>query len=196
MGLGFVIPLVAMQVTLYTENLYFSYVPLIPLILTVAVWGVRRGMVAVSNRVLVLLLLIAVVSVRIHGAPWLSFGSLFMDAPTVLLIAVLPHLAGRLDFSRLATSRMFCYNVLVALVVFKIYLAMDVSQDVLLETGGELRGGRSVPVHRFFFVYPDMDYYNRRGGTGSPALARHGGKELAGTPWLTPILSFSLYCRK
>ena len=124
MGLGFVIPLVALQVTLYTENLYFSYVPLIPLILTVAVWGVRRGMVAVSNRVLVLLLLIAVVSVRIHGAPWLSFGSLFMDAPTVLLIAVLPHLAGRLDFSRLATSRMFCYNVLVALVVVKIYLAM------------------------------------------------------------------------
>ena len=146
----FVLLVFSLRASFQTEHFIFNYSPLFPMIFIAVAWGARQGMVPISNRTLIMLIPITLVSFQLCFG---QFGlyTLLLSAPLALLIAAIPHIAGRLDTSRIESTRMIFYGSLIAIVVHQIYIVNSAYPGVLFFTIGKVYDAKEAYMSLSYF---------------------------------------------
>jgi hypothetical protein len=104
-------------------SFYLTYHPYVVLFLAGSLFGYYRDPVAVSNRVLVLFLLIATVVQYYSPFPGLTLLMTPDDFYALVLVSVTPLVVGRLELSRSSNCRAAALGFLIALAVRDLFLS-------------------------------------------------------------------------
>lgn len=121
-GMLFLLLILIMEFQFMSRFMAMSCNPLIIMILTIAIWSLRHDGAAISNRIMVILVLLGSCSLSLHLSGNISLDALHVDMFDVVVLGLIPLVIAHLDFKARSHWRMAVFGILIALVIPDIYV--------------------------------------------------------------------------